>query len=158
MQNPKMAQGRLLCIDHGIQRIGLAVCDPLRMVARELAIIYRTSRQADFDRINRLAVQEGVVGLIVGLPTDFEVSSGTHTQADTVRLWVERFQATTDLPVLFWDEQFSSKDATELARLQKRKPSDPIDDLAARLILQNYLDALRDGLARSIEDVQASGS
>jgi putative Holliday junction resolvase len=151
-----MAEGRLLCIDHGLKRIGLAVCDPLRMVARELEIIHRTSKQADFARINQLATREGVVGVIVGLPTNFEVAPGTHTQADTVRLWVERFQAITDLPVLFWDEQLSSEDAKELAKLQKRKPSDPIDDLAARVILQSYLDALRDGLAPAIEGVEIS--
>lgn len=149
-----MAHGRLLCIDHGIQRIGLAACDPLRMIARELTVIQRTSRKVDFARINQIAEQKGVVGVIVGLPSNIEAAPGTHSQADTVRLWAERFQATTDLPVMFWDEQLSSEDAKELARLQKRKPSDPIDDLAARLILQSYLDALSDGLAPAIEDVQ----
>jgi len=145
-----MSQGRLLGIDHGLKRIGLAVCDPLQVVARELMVIERRSRQEDFDKINALAEQEQVVGVIVGLPSVLEAAPGTYTQADTVRLWVERFGATTDLPILLWDEQLSSEDAKELAKLQKRAPTEPIDDLAARVILQSYLDALHDDLAPKI--------
>ena len=144
-----MTGGKLLGIDHGIRRIGLAVCDRLRLTARELAIIERKSRQEDFDRINAIARVEGVVGIVIGLPTN-EAPSGTHTQADTVRLWVQRFSQTTDLPILLWDEQLSSEDAQALAQLKRRKPADPIDDLAARIILQNYLDAERDGLVAEI--------
>lgn len=72
---------------------------------------------------------------------------GQHTQADTVRLWVERFSETHTLPVLLWDESLTSEDAREVAIRQKRGVRDPIDDLAARLILQSYLNAVRDGLA-----------
>jgi putative Holliday junction resolvase len=146
--------GRLLGIDHGIKRIGLAVCDPLRMVAREVAILERRSRQEDFDAINATAEREHVVGVIVGLPSVLEAELGVYTQADTVRLWVERYSATTDLPILLWDEQLSSEDARELAKLQKRVPTDPIDDLAARVILQSYLDALHDGLAPEINTAE----
>jgi RNase H-fold protein (predicted Holliday junction resolvase) len=64
-----------------------------------------------------------------------------------VRLWIERFGETTELPVIEWDEQLTSEDARDIARLQRRKFDDPIDDLAARVMLQSYLDALRDGLA-----------
>ena len=147
-----MSSGRLLGIDHGIKRIGLAVCDPLRMVAREVMILERRSRQEDFDAINTLAAREQVVGVIVGLPSTLEAEPGAYTQADTVRLWVERYSATTNLPILLWDEQLTSEDAKELARLQKRGITGPIDDLAARLILQSYLDALHDGLAPEITD------
>jgi RNase H-fold protein (predicted Holliday junction resolvase) len=66
-----------------------------------------------------------------------------------VKLWAERYAATTSLPIIFWDEQLTSHDALELARQKKRKRTEPIDDLAARVILQTYLDALRDGLAQS---------
>lgn len=148
-----MSTGRLLGIDHGIKRIGLAVCDPLRMVARELTIIARKSRKEDFAQINDIARRENVVGVVVGLPIDLDAPPDTYTRADTVRLWVERYQATTELPILLWDEQLSSEEAAEIARMQKRKPTDPIDDLAARIILQRYLDAAHEGTAPPIEGV-----
>lgn len=143
---------KLLAIDHGIKRIGLATCDASRLIARELTIIHRKSRMEDFERIKRIAADEGVRGIIVGLPSDLDAPPDAYTQADTVKLWVERFAKTTDLPILLWDEQLTSEDAQELARQQKRKPTDPIDDLAARLILQSYLDALREGLAPDLPD------
>lgn len=143
--------GKLLGIDHGIQRIGLATCDALRLVARELTIIQRKSRQEDFVVINQIAAQEQVAGVIVGLPVNLEGSEAVYTQADTVRLWVSRYAETTTLPILLWDEQFSSEEAKVLARQKRRKPTDPIDDLAARVILQRYLDALREGLAVDVE-------
>ena len=142
-----MIEGRLLGIDHGLKRIGLAVSDASGLVARELTVIKRKSKAEDFAKINHIAAEQQVIALVVGLPTNYEAAPGSHTQADTVRLWVERLRETTTLPVVLWDEQLSSEDARELARHQRRKPTEPIDDLAARVILQSYLDAVRDGMA-----------
>lgn len=143
-----MSVGRLLGIDHGLARIGLAVSDATGSVARELTIIKRTSKQADFDKIARVAAEQQVVALVVGLPSDFNAAPGTFTQADKVRNWVGYLHQVIDLPVVLWDEQMTSVDAAEMARNRRRKPGEPIDDLAARLILQSYLDALRDGTAQ----------
>ncbi|GAB4309736.1 MAG: Holliday junction resolvase RuvX [Phototrophicales bacterium] len=145
-----MSSGKLLGIDHGLQRIGLAVCDETRLIARELTIIYRKSKQEDFEQINQLAMQERVVGIIVGIPSDSDAPPGVYTQADKVRRWVMHLREATHLPIMLWDETLSSQDAADLARQKKRKPTDPIDDLAARLILQSYLDAVRDGLAEAL--------
>ena len=142
-----MMVGRLLGIDHGLARIGLAVSDATGSVARELSIIKRTTRQADFAKLNHVIAEQRVVALVVGLPSNYEAAPGTFTQADKVRNWVEHLKAATTLPIVLWDEQLTSADAAELARQKRRKPREPIDDLAARLILQSYLDALRDGLA-----------
>lgn len=138
--------GKLMGIDHGIARIGVAVSDALGIAARELAIIERSSKAADFEQLNQLARQENVVAFVVGIP-HHELPEGVHAQADTVRLWIERFSATTDLPIVQWDEQLSSQDAEIIAKRLKRGVRDPIDDLAARVILQSYLNALNDGLA-----------
>lgn len=142
-----MKSGKLLGIDHGIKRIGLAVSDSTRLVARELTIIKRKSRQEDFDRINHIVKEQGVIAVIIGMPSNDHIEPGSYSQADTVKLWAERYGATTTLPLIFWDEQLTSQDAQEIARLHHRKTGEPIDDLAARVILQSYLDALRDGLA-----------
>jgi putative holliday junction resolvase len=144
-----MTEGKLLGIDHGTKRIGIAVCDGLRLSARELLIIKRKSRKEDFARINAIIQEQSVVAIVIGIPTN-DAPPGVHTQADTVRLWVERFSQVTDLPIILWDEQLSSVDAKEIARRNRRKVTDRIDDLAARVILQSYIDALRDGLAPQI--------
>jgi putative holliday junction resolvase len=139
---------RLLGIDHGLARIGLAVSDAGRMVARELMIIKRTSNKEDFARIHRVASEQNVVGVVVGVPFDPDNEErGRRTQADTVKNWVERFSQTTSLPIVLWDENLTSVDAQEIARRQRRKLREPIDDLAARVMLQSYLDAAREGLA-----------
>lgn len=139
-------KGRLLGIDHGLARIGLAVCDPSGLVAREHSILVRTTRDADFARINQIAAAEGVVGIVVGVPYS-DAPAGVYRQADTVRRWIERYQQTTTLPVIEWDETLSSHDAQELAKRMRRPLRAPIDDLAARVMLQSFLDAVRDGLA-----------
>lgn len=139
--------GKLLGIDHGLARIGVAVSDASGLVARELTIIKRKSKREDFEKLNQIAVQEKVAGIVVGLPSNLDAEAGTFTQADKVRNWVENFKQTTALPIILWDEQMTSIEAHELARQKRRKPDAPVDDLAARVILQSYLDALRDGLA-----------
>jgi putative holliday junction resolvase len=139
--------GKLLGIDHGLARIGLAVSDATGLVARELAIIRRKSKREDFAQISRVIEQEQVVGIVVGLPNNLDAAPDQYPQADKVRNWVEHLRETTALPIIFWDEQMTSEEAHELAQQKRRKRTEPIDDLAARIILQSYLDALRDGLA-----------
>lgn len=139
-------KGRLLGIDHGLARIGLAVSDPSGLVARQHSILVRTTRKADFDRINQIAAAERVVGVVVGVPYS-DAPENVHTQADTVRLWIQRYRQTTPLPVVEWDETLTSEDARELAKHLGRSIRDHIDDLAACLMLQSFLDAVRDGLA-----------
>ncbi len=138
---------RLLGIDFGLKRIGLAVSDSSGLVARELAIIHRISNREDFERINRAAEEQQVTAIIVGLPVNDWPEAGGQNQTEAVRQWVEKFRPTTNLPVSFWDEQLTTVEAREIAIRQRRKPRDPIDDLAARVMLQSYLDAVRDGLA-----------
>ncbi|MCU0496274.1 MAG: Holliday junction resolvase RuvX [Anaerolineae bacterium] len=140
-------KGRLLAIDHGIKRIGLAVSDTSQLIARELTVIQRKSRAEDFAKINHIAREQSAIAIVIGMPNNDHLDPGVYSQADTVKLWAERFAETTTLPLILWDEQLTSADAKELARNKKRKWHEPIDDLAARVILQSYLDALRDGLA-----------
>ena len=140
---------RLIGIDHGMARIGVAVSDHSGLIARELAIITRTSKREDFAKLNALAAEHQAQAFVVGIPSDFDAPDDVdYTQADRVRTWVERFQAATALPIILWDEQFTTVDAHDLAHRLKRSPRAHVDDLAARLILQSYLDAVHDGLAQ----------
>jgi putative Holliday junction resolvase len=141
--------GRLLGIDHGLQRIGLATSDASQMIARELTILQRKSKAEDFARLQNIITQEKIVGIVLGMPYNDAIDEGVHQQADTVRTWGARLAEIVTLPILLWDEQYSSADAVELSKQKRRKPRDPIDDLAARVVLQRYLDALHDGLVEA---------
>jgi len=139
-------KGKLLCIDHGLKRIGLAVSDAIGLTARELTVINRTTNVEDFARINHIAAEQWAVGIVIGMPVNSDAQAGEYTQGDTVRRWIERYSQTTTLPIITWDEQLTSLDARELSIQKGRKVRDPIDDLAARVILQSYLDAVHNGL------------
>lgn len=139
---------RLIGVDHGLARIGVAVSDRAGLTARELAIVTRKSKREDFERLNAIAAEQDAGAFVVGLPSDFDTPDDVeYTQADRVRTWVERFRLATNLPILLWDEQLTTVDAHEMARRLKRPPRAHVDDLAARVMLQSYLDAVRDGLA-----------
>jgi putative Holliday junction resolvase len=137
---------KLLGLDVGLARIGVATCDPLGLAARPLAVIHRTSRRADFDQIARLVQAEGVSGVVCGLPLNMDGSEGA--QARTVRKWAERLAYALrallgyPVPVRFWDERLSTFAAQALlaggAGVQE-------DAAAAAVILQSYLDARRRG-------------
>ena len=144
---------KLLAIDHGQRRLGLATCDPSGIVARELDILQRGSRVEDFAAICRIVREESIEALLVGLPLNAEAPERQARRCAEVRKWARRLAFATGLQVTLWDEQLSSIDALELARARKRGPRAPLDDLAARVILQSYLDALRDGLAAEAEQI-----
>lgn len=137
--------GRLLGIDHGLKRIGLAVSDALGISAREHSIIVRGTVEDDFEQIKTILLQERISAIVIGIPHDD--SESEYSQADKVRNWAERLQTIHTLPQIYWDESLTSQEATVLAKRLKRKVTDPIDDLAARLLLQSYLNALSEGMA-----------
>ena len=139
--------GRLLGIDHGEKRIGLAVSDAMGVAARELAIIESRGSSRDFAAISRYAQAERVVGIVVGVPHNPNAPAGVKTQADIVRAWIADLREALALPVVEVSEYLTSEEARRLARDQKRGARDKIDDLAARVILQSYLDALSYGSA-----------
>ncbi|HRF94397.1 MAG TPA: Holliday junction resolvase RuvX, partial [Aggregatilineales bacterium] len=71
-------KGKLLGLDHGLKRIGVAVCDEMRIIAREITIITRQSKQEDFEKIAKIAQEQGVVGIVVGIPLDLDRVEGEH--------------------------------------------------------------------------------
>ncbi|MBN1202443.1 MAG: Holliday junction resolvase RuvX [Anaerolineae bacterium] len=136
--------GRLLGIDHGLKVIGLAVSDPTGLLARPLQLLHRTSKQADFAVINTILTEQDAAAVIVGLP-ESPPHITAHTQADTVRLWASRLATATPVPVYLWNERYSSQDAEDLLTEAGRPRPERIDAVAAAVILQSFLDALRAG-------------
>ncbi|MDZ4763914.1 MAG: Holliday junction resolvase RuvX [Chloroflexota bacterium] len=147
---------RLLGIDHGLARIGIAAGDTKASLAREVTIIKRRTKADDFARIQQIAAEQRVIAFVVGVPLDADAPEAAFTQADKVRNWIGYLQSALPYPILTWDEALSSVDATVLSKARGRRPADPIDDLAARVMLQSFLDALREGRASLPENLMES--
>ncbi len=135
--------GRLLGIDHGLKVIGLAICDPTGLIARPLRLLRRTSRRTDFAAIARVIAEQDAVAVVVGLPLS-PPHITVHTQADTVRLWASRLAAAIPVPVYLWNERYSSQEAADLLAEAGRDQPERVDAVAAAVILQSFLDTLRD--------------
>ncbi|MDE2748288.1 MAG: Holliday junction resolvase RuvX [Chloroflexota bacterium] len=139
--------GRLIGVDHGRKRIGLAISDALGLSAREHAILQSRGEAEDFAAILAIAKRENAAGIVVGVPQNPNAPPDIKTQADVVREWIARLRSISPLPIVEVSEYLTSEEARSLARQLKRSPRDAIDDLAARVILQAYLDALSYGSA-----------
>lgn len=133
---------RLMGIDYGKARIGVALSDPLGLFARPYRVIVHTSTRDDLALLRAIAEQEQVTRVVVGLPTDSQGRIGSQAQA--VIRWARKLARAVRLPIVFWDESYSSADALTIRQSSsksKRNRSEPLDDIAAAAILQEYLDA-----------------
>jgi putative holliday junction resolvase len=130
-------------IDHGARRIGVAVGDTETGIAFERHAVRERSAAAAADAIRRIAEDAGAALVVVGLPLELDGSEGP--QAGAARAFGERLEA-AGLMVAYEDERLSSWAAGELLAADGRRPqrrSGELDSAAARLILQQYLDARR---------------
>ncbi len=146
-------EGKLLALDVGLARIGVAVCDPLRLAARPLALLVRRSRRDDFARLAQMVQAQEAVAVVCGLPLNMDGSESD--QARTTRKWAGRLaQALRTLlgrpiPVILWDERLSSFAAQQIIAEQTSAMAE--DAVAAAVILQDFLDASKRGAP--IQDV-----
>jgi putative Holliday junction resolvase len=134
-------KGRLLGVDYGRVRVGLAISDPDRMLASPLATYMVRGADADTEYYRRLVAEEGVVGLVVGLPLHTDGREGA--MAAEARAFGRRLAETTGLPVEFADERFTSVHAESAlwdAGLTHKRRNERRDRVAAQMMLQAYLD------------------
>lgn len=133
---------RILAVDPGTKRIGLAISDPTGTIANPLTVIEHVSRQEDAHTIVQLARTKDAGRIIVGQSLD-EYGQPTFEGRQAARL-AAAIREAADLPVDLWDESFSTHDA-RAARIAmgtpRRKRRGHMDELAATVILQSYLDA-----------------
>lgn len=134
--------GRLLALDVGERRVGVALCDETQTLARPLLTLKRASKKEDFAKIAALCHEHAIEKVIVGLPKTLRGEEGP--QAQRVRRYAIELQAALNLPIEFWDERYSSVDAQERLTAASGKPraKGDIDSAAAAIILQEYLDAM----------------
>ncbi len=137
---------RLLGLDTGKKRIGLAVSDPGLTVASPVGTIKRTKFAADLEALKRAVDEHSVGGLVIGLPVNMDGSEGPRCQS--VRQFAENLEkAGLDLPIAFWDERLSSaaveRFLVEEADMTRKRRGAVVDKMAAAYILQGALDAIR---------------
>ena len=133
---------RILAIDPGEKRLGVALSDPTGTIANPLTVIRHISRVVDAATLAALAVEHSVGLIVVGQSLD-EYGVPIFEGRRAARL-AAAIRAQTDLPVELWDEAFSTRQA-RAARIalntSRRKRRGHLDELAATVILQSYLDA-----------------
>jgi putative holliday junction resolvase len=136
---------RILAVDPGEKRLGIAISDPSGTIASPLKVVKHISRSADAAAIVQLA-EEHQAGLIV-IGENLDVEGEPTLQSIMAARLAETIRAITSLPVVMWDESGSTQAARE-ARIamgvRKKKRRGHMDDLAAAVILQSYLDARSD--------------
>lgn len=135
---------RLMALDVGNKRIGVAVSDPLRLFARGLTVITRTSNKETFQAIRELVVEQEVGKLIVGLPLSMNGEVGPQAQA--VQKFADKLRAKLEVPIEMWDERLSTASASQVMfeRGQSaRKQKASIDSVAAAVILHDYMEAMQ---------------
>ncbi|RMG89046.1 MAG: Holliday junction resolvase RuvX [Chloroflexi bacterium] len=134
--------GRILALDLGEKRIGVAVSDPTQTIASSYGVLKRKSRREDFARIAHIVAEQKAVLLVVGLPITL---SGVEGQKATwVRDYTAELSQHLDIPCVFWDESLTTVQAEQSLRMRGirgKKARERVDAVAAAFILQSYLDA-----------------
>ncbi len=142
-------QGRILAIDYGEKNLGLAFSDLTGKIAQPAGKIVRANLDTDLKKILQLIQEKEVKKIVIGLPKNLNGSLGekakeTITFAEELKKFLS--QQELSLPIIFWDERFTTKEAEKVlltADLSRKKRKNVLDQLAACLILQNYLESKR---------------
>ncbi|MFL6861911.1 MAG: Holliday junction resolvase RuvX [Allosphingosinicella sp.] len=134
--------GRLIGLDVGTKTIGVALCDGQWTIATPALLIRRGKFTADLERLRALAAAERATGIVLGLPLNLDGSDSPRTQS--VRAFARNL-APLGLPVLLWDERWSTQAVTRAlleADASRARRAELVDKMAAAYILQGAIDAL----------------
>jgi putative Holliday junction resolvase len=133
---------RILGLDVGARRIGIAVSDPLGITAQGLETLQRKNKRSDFAELERVIREFEVKEIVVGLP--LRMSGLEGTQAEKMHIFAEDLRKRFRLPVHLWDERLTSAEANRLLReteLSIEKRGKAVDRMAAVLILQGWMES-----------------
>jgi putative Holliday junction resolvase len=133
---------RILALDVGAKRIGVAITDPLGITAQGLDTIQRLNKRKDMEALGRLLKDHDVQEVVVGLP--LRLSGAEGTQSEKMRLFASNLESHFGVTVHLWDERWTSTEANRLLReteLSIEKRGRAVDRMAAILILQSWMEA-----------------
>lgn len=131
---------RILALDYGRKRIGLALSDEVGLTARPLTILLRTNRRNDLRRLREICRRNGVVHIIVGHPLHMTGAAGE--MADEAARFSDRLRKELGIAVELVDERLTSWEAERMTAEIKAKPRKgrALDDVAAAILLRDYLE------------------
>ncbi|MCL5097459.1 MAG: Holliday junction resolvase RuvX [Candidatus Omnitrophica bacterium] len=133
---------RILAIDHGTKRMGIAVSDELQTIAQPLEYIPAKPFDEFVSRLQTIIGQQKVALILVGLPRNMDGSYGPA--AALVREFVSALKAVVAVPIQTWDERLTSVQANRYligADVRRSKRKERVDQVAAAILLQSYLDS-----------------
>ncbi len=137
---------RVLALDIGEKRIGVAVSDPSGLVARPLGVIERRSRETDRAAVAALVAEHGAELVVVGRPLTLRGEVGP--QAQRVERYAQSLAEVLPVPLRLWDERYSTAFAEDVLRQTRRKgragDRGEVDAVAAAVILQGFLESQED--------------
>ena len=134
-------EGRILGIDYGSKRVGVAVSDPLRVIAQGVGTLDNDAML--MHRLGEIIQERSVVLVVVGIP--YAADGGTGAKAKEVEQFIAELRRVVSLNIETWDESYSSLNARRAfieggMKRKKRQEKRRIDEMAARLLLQEYLE------------------
>jgi len=136
-------QGRILGIDYGKKRIGLAVSDPMRKIAQGIPTLANSSLAQVFTELENIISDHEINKIVIGLPVTMKAEVGKAAQV--TNKFVAALKNRFELPTMVWDERLTSVLARRTMKELGKSPSknkNKVDEIAAILILQSYLDSL----------------
>ena len=135
---------RILSIDYGDSRTGLALSDPSGLLAQGIGCLHEKGMRTVARQVAQLAKEREAGKIVVGLPINMDGSEGFR--AEKVRTFAALLGQETDLPIVFYDERLSTMQAHRIMNYTEtfgKKRKENVDTLSAQIILQDYLDANR---------------
>jgi len=150
----KGCEMRILGLDYGSKRIGVAICDELGITAQVLATITRKNQRQDLQAIAGFIKKYGVEKIVIGYPIRLDGTEGI--QCEKTNRFIRILESTFSLPVIRWEETLTTKEAENIlmeANMRRKKRKNVVDKLAASLILQGYLNSLKPSYGPTTCDV-----
>jgi putative Holliday junction resolvase len=139
---------RVLALDHGTKRIGMAISDELGMIAQPMEFIPAEPFSQVLIRLKQVLQEKGVELLLVGMPRNMNGSYGPA--ALKVQEFIAHLKESVSVPIQTWDERLTSSQANRLliqANVRRKDRKGKVDQTAAAILLQSYLDSRGAGLA-----------
>jgi putative Holliday junction resolvase len=143
---PPQAHGRILALDVGKRRIGLAISDALGITAQGIPTLHRTRIRDDIEYLAGVITERDVQLLLVGFP--LHMSGNPGRQAEYTKEFAARLQERTGVRVEFWDERLTTVQAQRVLResgISIEKRAQAVDQLSAVILLESYLDSKHPG-------------
>ena len=140
------ASGRIMALDVGSKRIGIAICDESRFLATPKLVLKRQSNLKDFAKIKDFINENKVQAIVIGLPINMDESESEMSQF--VRKFSQNFDEFLEgkLPIFFFDERLTSFSARDFGNSKLSRKSEFCDDIAASLILEGFLWQIKVGV------------